>query len=399
MKNKNNKAPAVVIGLGVTGLSIARALGREGIKVIGLSPKRLPESYSRFVTYVKEPPNNSENERLDFFVNLGQKLKTRAVLLPTGDSNVMFISRYRETLQKHFHYFLPAHVLLKAITSKTIFIKLAEELNISLPASIQISKQSDINQIPETFFPCVVKPDSQELWWSQKAKKIGIRGLKALPVMTKNELYSQYRRLREIGSGLMVQKMVVGPDENHLDYHALKDSKGQILGEFVGKKIRLTPPHFGMGCYVESVKSDEIIKEGRKILRLLNYEGMANINFKKDVRDGRLYFFELNPRFSFWTGLDVACGVNFPYYYYKLCLGEHIVPKKEYLVGKKWINLSRDVRGIRTFLKDGSVSWHEWIKSLLTTDVGAIYASDDPLPAIMLTLQLFKRLVSRKIHI
>ena len=129
--------------------------------------------------------------------------------------------------------------------------------------------------------------------------------------------------------------MIVGPDENHLDYHALIDSDGRIVGEFVGKKLRLTPPHFGMGCYVESVKSDMVVNEGRRILRLLNYKGMANINFKKDERDGQLYFFELNPRMSFWIGLDVACGVDFPYYYYQTLSWGKNYPKRRISFRKK----------------------------------------------------------------
>ena len=69
--NYNTKnTHVVVMGLYTSGLSIARALGRRGIKVIGVSSSRLPATYSRFVTYVKEPQTESENERLDFFVNL-----------------------------------------------------------------------------------------------------------------------------------------------------------------------------------------------------------------------------------------------------------------------------------------------------------------------------------------
>ena len=105
MNNKTKDTHVVVMGLYWSGLSIARALGRRGIKVIGVSVKRLPATYSRFVTYVKEPQTESENERLKFFINLGQKFKSRAVILAVNDPDVMFISRNRDVLEKYFLFY------------------------------------------------------------------------------------------------------------------------------------------------------------------------------------------------------------------------------------------------------------------------------------------------------
>lgn len=290
---------------------------------------------------------------------------------------------------------MPSHDLLKSLTSKLRLIDIAASHNISLPPSIKLKDESDLKKIPSSFFPAVLKPESQAIWWTQKAREIGIVGLKALPVANIHELRSIYSRIREVDSKLILQKMIVGPDENHIDYHSLIDSNGEIVAEFVGKKLRLTPAHFGMGCYVESAKSAEVINEGRSILRSLNYSGMANMNFKRDERDGRLYFMELNPRFSFWIGLDCACGVDFPYYYYKLCLKEQIIANKEYPIGKKWISLYHDIREIKTISKDGSLTWKQWIRSILKADIGAVYAPDDSMTALMLPFEICKRMAKR----
>jgi D-aspartate ligase len=302
----------------------------------------------------------------------------------------MFLSRNRKVLDKHFLFLLPSHSLLKSLTSKIRMIEVAEKYGIALPASIWVGNRSELKKIPSNYFPCLLKPEDQALWLTKEAAKMGIKGLKAIPAMDRSELGMQYVRASNVDERLIVQKMVVGPDENHIDYHALIDSDDRIIGEFVGRKIRLTPPHFGMGCYVESIKSDKVIKEGRRILRLLNYKGMANINFKIDARDGKLYFLELNPRFSLWTALDVACGVDFPYYYYLLCIGGEISPKQDYPIGKKWLNFSSDLRGLKTLLADGSATWPRWIKSVINADVGAVYAIDDPLPTIIRPYLLLK---------
>ncbi len=136
MNNYINNARAVVMGLTVTGLSLARSLGRRGIRVIGVSPERLPATFSRFLTYVKEPQTESENERLDFFINLGQKFESRPVILPTLDPNVVFLSQNRHILEKYFRFILPSHQLLKSITSKLGLIDVAERHKIPLPSSV-----------------------------------------------------------------------------------------------------------------------------------------------------------------------------------------------------------------------------------------------------------------------
>ena len=224
---------------------------------------------------------------------------------------------------------------------------------------------------------------------------MGIGGLKAIPARNRSELLSQYDRVIKLDDRVIIQKTVLGPDENHLDYHALVQPDGKIRGEFVGQKLRLTPPHFGMGCYVESIKSDEVTREGRRIINLLHFTGMANINFKRDERDGRLYFLELNPRFSFWTGLDVACGMDFPYYYLKTCLGESFEVREEYTVGKRWVNLLRDIKGLKVYLKDESFSFGQWTRSILRPFTEAIFASDDPMPALVLLYRFVLSAISK----
>lgn len=70
--NKNIKnIPAVVMGHSETALSIVRALARRGIIVIGVGPKRISTTYSRFWEFILEPQTETENERLEFFINLG----------------------------------------------------------------------------------------------------------------------------------------------------------------------------------------------------------------------------------------------------------------------------------------------------------------------------------------
>ena len=177
---------------------------------------------------------------------------------------------------------------------------------------------------------------------------------------------------------LIVQKSVIGPDENHLEYHGFIDSEGGVRGEFVGRKLRLAPAHYGSGTYVESVHAEDARQLGRAVLQSLGYRGMAHLDLKRDDRDGRLYLFEINPRFSIWTALDVACGVNLPFYYFQASLGQPFEVPTSYPAGRRWLNPAPDLGAMREYVRDGTWSRQRWLASILRSSVNAVFARDDP---------------------
>src|SRR5439155_2138585 len=126
-----------------------------------------------------------------------------------------------------------------------------------------------------------------------------------LPVPDRRALFETYDRLAPVDGRLLVQEMVQGPDENHFEHHVLIDTEGRLRAEFAGRKLRLSPPHYGMGTYAESVELREVAKVGRDVFERIGYRGMGHLDLKRDERDGQFYLFELNPRFSVWTGLDI----------------------------------------------------------------------------------------------
>ena len=104
----------------------------------------------------------------------------------------------------------------------------------------------------------MIKPEYTELWRSPAAREAGLASAKAIPVADRRSLLETYDRLAPIDNRLLVQEMVQGPDENHFEYHVLIDPDGTLRAEFAGRKLRLAPPHYGMGTYAESVDVREV---------------------------------------------------------------------------------------------------------------------------------------------
>jgi predicted ATP-grasp superfamily ATP-dependent carboligase len=378
----DGQSAAVVMGLTPTGLALCRALGRRGLPVVGISSDpRNALARSRFLRFVPGPGQEDEDALCAFYLDLARRLDGPPVLLPTGDRNVSFLSRYRSELEGAYRFFVPPADLLEELTSKRRLVALSERSSLPLPRTLLPESREELERALETLeLPCVLKPEFTHLWQSQELGPLGLRGEKAVAVRTREELLDLYEKVSRVEPRILVQRMVLGPDENHIDYHAFVDPQGRTRAEFVGRKLRLTPPHYGMGCFVESAHDEEALEEGRALLRALSYRGMANVNFKRDERDGRLYLFELNPRFSFWTGLDVACGIDFPYYYYRECLGLDYEAPPGYPAGRRWLNLRADRRAMRVYSRDGTWTWGRWLVSVLRPSVGAVFAWDDPAP-------------------
>jgi D-aspartate ligase len=371
------------MGLSSTGIAAARALGRRGVDVIGVSSDdNPPAAHSRLFRYRRGPLYWDWEGARTFYRELGDELGQRAVVLPTGDPNVLFLSAFREELEERFRFLIPPAQSLEQIASKRAFAGLARDLGLPLPRTVIPHDRAELEGLARTLrFPCVLKPEYNTLWRSPAAQAAGLAQTKAVPAGDLQALLAEYDRLAPIDDRLVVQEMVQGPDENHFEYHAMIDADGKLRAEFAGRKVRLAPPHYGMGSYVESVDIREVQQVGRLIFDRLGYRGMGHLDLKRDERDGELYLFELNPRFSVWTGLAIACGVDFPYYYYLSCIGEDYDVTNSYPAGKRWLDFSADLKSMRTYSREGSWTRPRWVWSLARASVWALFAPDDPGPS------------------
>jgi D-aspartate ligase len=371
------------MGLSATGIALARALGRAGIEVVGVSSDDNPPSaHSRLFRYRRGPLLRETDEALAFYNKLADDLGERPVVLPTGDPAVLFLSSFRHELEPCFRFFLPPAEDVERITSKRAFAKLAVERELPLPRTVLPNDRLELESLADGLrFPCVIKPEYTELWRGPAARQAGLTTAKALPLADREAMLETYDRLAAIDNRLLVQEMVQGPDENHFEYHVLIDADGRLRAEFAGRKLRLAPPHYGMGTYVESVDIREVREVGWLVFSRLRYHGMGHLDLKRDERDGELYLFELNPRFSVWTGLDIACGIDFAYYYYLTCIGEDYEAPESYPIGKRWLNFETDRVSMRTYSRDGTWSRLRWLLSLGRASVWALFAFDDPMPS------------------
>src|SRR5581483_2233614 len=116
---------------------------------------------------------------------------------------------------------------------------------------------------------------------------------------------------------------------------------------------RVHEPLMGGGSsYRRSVAPDpELVAATERMLRALDYTGVAMVEFKKDKRTGAWIFIEINGRFWGSLPLAVACGADFPFWLAELLVGGRREFPKRYDLGVTCRNTTLDLEWLRDNLR------------------------------------------------
>ena len=68
-------------------------------------------------------------------------------------------------------------------------------------------------------------------------------------------------------------------------------------------------------------RNPEVAELGLRFFQGVGLRGLANVEFKRDARDGRLKLIECNHRFTAPTGLLRAAGMDLPLFVYNRLTG------------------------------------------------------------------------------
>src|SRR5580765_1073604 len=93
--------PVIILGGGSNALSVARSLGREGIKVFALNQPFEHVCRSRYASYIPLP-GDEEDDRLKFLLGPESDYLKGAVLLACDDPGIELIAKHRQPLAARF---------------------------------------------------------------------------------------------------------------------------------------------------------------------------------------------------------------------------------------------------------------------------------------------------------
>jgi protein-tyrosine-phosphatase/predicted ATP-grasp superfamily ATP-dependent carboligase len=311
-KKDNYKGKALVLGDDDRSfLTVVRSLGRKNISIhAGWCHPASFALHSKYVTKVHQIPpfslkNNSWKKTL---IDVFQQ-ENFDLVIPCNDLTMIPLQTNRKELEKCALIYLISDRAFDITQDKIKTYELAKSNNIPVPKSIIITQNSDISKIFSNIkFPIVLKP-RLSVTTDDLENKHFVR-----KVYTEDELTNHINYILEDKIEIQAQENFIG---RGVGIEVLVD-KGEILVVF--QHIRVHEPLLGGGSTYRKSASPhpELLDATRKLMKSLNYTGVAMVEFKVNFDTGQWIFVEINGRFWGSLPLAVSSGVDFPYYLYQL---------------------------------------------------------------------------------
>jgi len=287
-------------------LAAIRSLGRHGLTVISGSSRRLTRgSLSRFSSgRVIYPSPEDEDAFVSSIIKSAETLGID-VVLPIGDATTRAASKHKAVIAQH------AAVPVADWTAMQIASSKEETVAFAMRQGVQVPRTYD-DKVAVKQFPVVVK------------RSLGAGGVRYVNDAAELE--------RVDSNGAVIQDFI--PGEGY-GFFALFD-RGRERAIFMHRRIREYPVTGGASTAAESLYDETLRDLGLRLLRALDWHGVAMVEFKKDSRDSQYKLMEINPKF--WGSLDLAIvsGVDFPWLTVKMALGELDEDVTDYRVGVRF---------------------------------------------------------------
>jgi predicted ATP-grasp superfamily ATP-dependent carboligase len=368
------------------GLGAVRSLAREGVPVIGIAPDSSRFGFATRYGTAKQCPNpvTQPEDLLRFLLHEGRRLTEPGILLPASDEFVLFLWRYQDELRERFRFNTAPPEIMEAGVNKRKQYELAERCGVPYPTTFYPETMDEVRQIEDRLdYPVFIKPCYSHLWRARFPN----RG-KGIEISSPQALVDAFEEILRTDLQVMVQEIIPGPDSQHFNVRAYVGESGDILAEFVSRKLRQWPVQFGVGTMAESITDPTLLALGLRYFRETGFRGFGYVEFKRDSRDGQPKMIELNARFSAQIIHSTDCGVNFPLIQYLDLAGRSPAPQTTYRTGVRWLSAVGDLRSGWAHMRAGQLSPWGWARSWAGARSFAVFAWDDPKPFLRYALGL-----------
>jgi predicted ATP-grasp superfamily ATP-dependent carboligase len=390
----DRQVPALILKVGKYplhsgGVAAIRTLGRLGIPVYAITEDRLtPAAVSRYCTgrFVWQATGLEDPVVLTAQLReIGRRLGKRSVIVPMDDEAAVLIAEYAAELSEYFLFPPVDPSLPRALASKQKLYEMCRRHGIPAPVTSCPATGSELAAFAASAtFPVVVK--NAEPWVRRRAPVVSHSAV----LHSADELLA-ITPAKDEAPNVIVQEYI--PREHAEDWfvHLYCDDGSNCLLTFTGLKVRSWPPHTGATASAYAVPNDVLANLAERLCKEIGFQGIADLDWRLDKRDGQYKLVDFNPRvgnqfrlFETAEGVDVVRALH-------LDLTGRPVPASPQLGGRRIVVEHIDLparlsyRGNRGYPSAAPVPRH-------TSTELAWLAQDDPLPFIAMWPRLSKPL-------
>jgi D-aspartate ligase len=370
--------PVVVLGANTHGsLGIIRSLGRLGISVHAVcSPPRGPASFSAYCksAVVWDFAHAKPADTVAYLLELAQWIGRRSILIPTWDELAVFAAEHYDALKAGFIYPPQSALLARSLCDKKEMARLAGQFGVPTPGVVFPRSLEDVLKYIDTArFPVMLKGIDGNKLKERTGKKMAV-------VYSPRQLREMYIALEDPQEpNLMLQEYIPGGDDSIWMFNGYFNAKSECLAAFTGRKLRQTPVHTGMTSLGICLQNDVVETTTKSFMRALGYQGILDIGYRYDARDGQYKVLDVNPRigatfrlFVAENGMDVARAL------YLDMTGQPVPPARA-REGRKWF-VESDLKSCLDYYREGSLTVRQWLRSLRGIEEAGYFAWDDVAP-------------------
>ena len=324
------RPPAILVGANVvTAVSVIRSLARAGVDVRLLCRAGAVPSYSRYARRIPIDASLPQQEAwLGYLLGPESEELRGAVLMACNDDGLELLLEHRDELAGKYRLDVCDPGAQRAMLDKLATYRLAAAAGVPTPRFWSAESEHEVRaHADEYVYPLMIKP-----LHSHEFKRV--HEGKYLMAADFEELLAAWRRTHEHGVDVVLLEMIPGPDDLLCSYYTYLDERGAPQFHFTKRVIRRYPEHEGFGCYHITDWNPEVRDLGLRLFAHVGLRGVANVEFKRDPRDGRLKVIEVNARFTAANGLVAAAGYDLAQFVYnRACRTAAVIMERQAVPG------------------------------------------------------------------
>jgi len=330
-----NKPGVIVIEGHVQGLANTRLLGKKGIPVIVVDKDDCVARYSKYCKAYYKCPDYLGDDFAEFLIRLHRAFGLQDwLLLPSNDHAVHSIARNKERLSKCYKIITEDLDIIEKIYNKRKLLEIAQQSGIPIPATVMPENENPM--VVDLRYHILIK-GNQGLSFYKRFQH------KAIMLKSPEELVKVWDRALKGAhpNEYFIQEVI--PFDNKTVSVTVFAVQGEIHAYWMGVKLREHPVTFGTATCCKSVFGEDMLELSRKLIRVLGYTGVCEIEWLRDSRDKVLKLIEINARTWLWVGLAAKCGVDYPNMIYSY-VHQGVLPKPiDYPLEVVWLNVYTDL--------------------------------------------------------
>ena len=368
----------------VNALGVLRGLKRKGIPVIVLDvDSKSMVRYSRHVSRLVPCPNplNSEAGFIDTLMELGCSLDHRPVYIPTGDAEVLALSKHKEKLITYYRMPVASFGTINLLVNKKLFFQDVIRRNIPCPRTCFPETVDEMRKMAADIgYPLIMKSAYSHLFIQEFHKKVFV-------IHSPSTLETAIAMLNAPIQDYFLQEII--PGNTLYLFYGYFNRLSVPLGICGYDKVRQFPRDFGIGTICRSINRTQPVHTAVEYLQNIGYYGMAEPEFKLDPRDGQYKLIEINTRSVTQTQLAAACGIHVEYLAYQDLIHGNVEPAAPAAGAVLWIDEINELHYQLSRIRRGYFNISELIELAGEKKVFAGSAIDDPVPVLVGLMRFF----------